>query len=84
MIGGYTPFVWNTKNGAYLKDESGSSFIFSLTNNHKFTLDKSKYATYTHHTNGPTFGNDLPDFYISNYANTTNNQYAKLNRSYVN
>ena len=84
MIGGYTPLVWNTNNQAKLKDESGSSFIFSLTNNHKFTFDKSKDATYPYHTIGPTFGNGNPDFYINDSANSTNNSYAMIDQSYVN
>jgi hypothetical protein len=84
VIGGYTPLVWNHKNGAYLKDESGSSFIFSLTNNHKFTLDKSKDATYPHSSLGPAFGSGQPDLFIYASANTTNYSYAKINQCYVN
>ncbi len=39
VIGGYTPLAWDKANdGQYQKDVSGSSFIFSLSNNHKFLL----------------------------------------------
>ena len=84
VIGGYTPLVWNTNNTTHLKDESGRSFIFSLTNNHKFTLDKSKTAIRSSPSHGPIFGGDGPDFYIENSANTTNNSYAQINKCYVN
>ncbi len=83
MIGGYTPLVWNTNNQAKLKDESGSSFIFSLTNNHKFTLDKSKTAIWSYPSHGPRFGDGSPDLFINNSANA-NNQYAQINQCYVN
>ena len=52
VIGGYTPLVWN-KSNKQVKDESGNSFIFSLTNNHKFKLDKSKTAIYQYDGYGP-------------------------------
>ncbi len=71
VIGGYTPLVWN-KSRQKLKDESGSSFIFSLSNNHKFVLDKRKDAIRQSSVNGPWFGNDFPDFYICDSANTSN------------
>jgi hypothetical protein len=71
VIGGYTPLVWN-KSRQKLKDDSGSSFIFSLSNNHKFVLDKSKDAIYQTSGDGPVFGNDSPDFYICDSANTSN------------
>ena len=45
IIGGYTPLSWN-KSGQKIKDASDRSFIFSLTNNHKFRLDKAKEAIY--------------------------------------
>ena len=82
VIGGYTPLVWDKSNSSK-KDESGKSFIFSLTNNHKFTLDKSKDALYTDTTLGPAFGSGSPDFYINDSANT-NDPYTMINQSYVN
>ncbi len=82
VIGGYTPLVWS-KSNQLLKDESGSSFIFSLSNNHKFVLDKSKDAIFQHPTLGPAFGSGAPDFYITNSSNT-NKPYAQINISYFN
>jgi hypothetical protein len=82
VIGGYTPLVWS-KSGQYQKDESGSSFIFSLSNNHKFVLDKYKDAIYQNSKHGPIFGNGSPDFYIGDSANTINS-WAKINQSYLN
>ena len=83
IVGGYTPLVWN-KSGRKLKDESGSSFIFSLSNNHKFVLDKSKDAIQQHSGTGPLFGGCSPDFYICDSANTSNSSYALINQSYLN
>ncbi len=38
-IGGYTPLKWSSHpNGVYVHDPSYTSFIFSLSNQHKFTL----------------------------------------------
>jgi hypothetical protein len=84
VIGGYTPLAWDhSKNSQCQKDESGSSFIFSLSNNHKFFLNKSKDAIQQHFSYGPCFGDGGNDFFIANYANT-NNSYAKINQSYFN
>jgi hypothetical protein len=83
VIGGYTPLVWS-KSSQKLKDESGSSFIFSLSNNHKFILDKKKDAIYQNACTGPIFGNGSPDFYICDSANTNNGSYAEINQSYLN
>jgi hypothetical protein len=82
VIGGYTPLVWS-ESGQKLKDESGSSFIFSLSNNHKFVLDKSKDAICQSSGHGPIFGNNYPDFYICDSANARNSR-AEINQSYLN
>ena len=67
-----------------MKDSSGDSFIFSLTNNHKFSLDKSQTAICLEGTLGPLFGRiyDL-DFYINDSANIKDS-YVRINKSYVN
>ncbi len=84
VIGGYTPLVWdNPSISKLMKDNSGSSFIFSLTNNHKFKLNKAKDAICQANSIGPTFGHTNPDFYISDDANTSNS-YAMINNSYIN
>jgi hypothetical protein len=84
VIGGYTPLVWDKPSiSKLMKDDSGNSFIFSLTNNHKFKLDKAKDAIYQANSIGPTFGNNNPDFYISDSVNTSNS-YAMINNSYIN
>ncbi len=85
VIGGFTHLAWDkAKHGQCQKDESGSSFIFSLSNNHKFVLDKSKDAIYNASSIGPAFGNGGPDFYICDSANKTNSSYAEINKSYFN
>lgn len=70
IIGGYTPLVWN-KNvmPVSVTDYSGRSFIFSLTNNDKFTLSKNKTAIRQWSYGGPSFGGSSPDLVISNLAN---------------
>ena len=75
--------VWN-KTNKLIKDESGSSFIFSLTNNHKFTLDKSKDAIHAHTSLGPAFGGSGPDFYLSEFANNNDSSCTMINKSYFN
>jgi hypothetical protein len=85
LIGGYTPLVWEkAKDWSCQKDESGSSFIFSLSNNHKFVLDKSKDAIQQNSCTGPVFGNGVPDFYICDSANTNKISSARINQSYLN
>jgi hypothetical protein len=84
VIGGYTPLVWDkAKHGETQKDDSGSSFIFSLSNNHKFILDKSKDAIQQHSGTGPCFGDGGNDFFINSSADT-HSSYAKINQSYLN
>ena len=80
MIGGYTPLVW--RGFGAVKDKSGGSFIFSLTNNHKFVLDMEKTAIFRG-ADGPSFGDMNPDFSISNEGNK-NDCYSRINRSYNN
>ncbi len=55
-----------------------------MTNNHKFILDKSKDAIYQHSGAGPHFGISFPDFYLDDFANSNNNSYAQINKSYTN
>jgi hypothetical protein len=84
VIGGYTPLAWDkAKNSQCQKDESGRSFIFSLSNNHKFVLDKSKDAIQQLSSYGPCFGDRGNDFYIASSANTENS-WAVINQSYWN
>lgn len=68
VIGGYTPLIWDRNASEFVKDGAGASFIFSLTNNHKFTLKNLLQAIYQRADCGPIFGNN--DFYISDSKNT--------------
>jgi hypothetical protein len=71
VIGGYNALFWdNSRHSKYETDESGNSFIFSLSNNDKFTVDKSKSAIYHYYPHGPWFGPGSPDFMIVNSGNT--------------
>ena len=64
-IGGYTALSW-TSATAYKYD--ASSFLFSLTNNHKHTQFGSQYSIYDDANYGPTFGggHDWTSFYGGN------------------
>lgn len=37
-IGAFTPLRWEYGSNNYIADESGHSFVFSLSNNDKFVL----------------------------------------------
>ena len=83
MFGGYTPLVWDKSKSGYVKDETGKSFIFSLTNNDKFILKQIENTIYQLVDCGPIFGQN--DFYISEAANTSsNNSRTHINTSYFN
>lgn len=63
---------WVTKKtGSHIEDESGESFIFSLTNQDKFSLKRKKEAIFAYEMNGPVFGGcgNGYDLYIYNKAN---------------
>ena len=72
VIGGFTKFKW-VKNNEYVSavNDEKNHFLFSLTNNDKFTITKNaQYCirTYNDSTNGPSFGGNH-DLYIANKAN---------------
>ena len=74
--------VWDkSKTSEYAKDESGSSFVFSLTSNHKLVLDKTKTAIYRGNPHGPLFGDGNSDFGISTPGS---NSWSLVGRSYTN
>jgi hypothetical protein len=76
---------WDKTKSGYINDESGTSFIFSLTNNHKFTLDKSKSAISQYFNHGPIFGTGNPDFGIIGSSNSNiSDSWAIINQSYSN
>ena len=58
-----------------------SSFLFSVTNNHKMTLNKKLNAIYGYPNYGPTFGNGC-NFNIYNQADR-NISYENIGHSYV-
>jgi hypothetical protein len=80
-IGGFTPLVW-CSNGKYRRDESGQSFVFSLSNKDKFPLHQSVNAIYDDHGYGPTFGNGH-DLHIASIGNGHCGNYAKINTNYM-
>lgn len=69
-IGGYTPIPWKIGSGNYVRDESGQSFLFSLSNKDKLILqDKDKaVGHYNNNDYGPYFGSGC-DFCISQKSN---------------
>jgi hypothetical protein len=82
VVGGYTPLIWEkTSTSEYVKDESGSSFIFSLSSNEKLVLDKSKTAIYRCSPHGPLFGDGNSDLGISAAGSDC---WSLVGRSYTN
>jgi hypothetical protein len=93
LIGGYTPLVWNKSQSGPIIDQYGTSFIFSLTNNHKFTLDRNKTAITQYSNHGPMFGTNNPDFGIRGNSDSIfldpprgqmNLSWGLINQSYSN
>lgn len=84
VIGGFTPVPWRRYSGdTYVKDESGESFLFSLTTNDKFTLRNSNNALRYDSDYGPMFGNGI-DFSVVNSANTDKRNHCSINNGYYN
>jgi hypothetical protein len=86
IIGGFTPVPWKKYySDTYIKDESGQSFVFSLSNNDKFTLQNTNYALRYYQDYGPMFGNgNGTDFSILNSANTDKKSICNINNGYYN
>lgn len=83
MIGGFTSELWDKNgNGKSVSDYAGHSFIFSLTNRHKFVLEQHEHAIQTGVEDGPRFGNGA-DLVIKDKANENNNSYANICTSYT-
>ena len=55
IFGGYARPPWNS-GGAYIRDPSGSSFLFTCRNQTKHPLTEYAKAIYGHGSMGPTFG----------------------------
>ena len=56
-IGGFTPLKWcSSQSREYVGDDSKESFIFSLTYNDKFVLEKNDKAIQNYKERGPVFG----------------------------
>jgi hypothetical protein len=65
------------------KDPSNNTFIFSLTNNHKFNLKQGSEAAILQYSSaGPTFGTGPSDIYVKNKANSTS-MYGNIGNSFV-
>lgn len=87
MIGGFTAFKWQQNNNyiSVVNDEK-NHFIFSLTNNDKFTITKNhQYGIYGYGSNdlGASFGGGH-DFTIGDKANINNKSYANICHTYTN
>jgi hypothetical protein len=56
-IGGFTPLKWSSpQDVTYATDNGKESFIFSLTHNDKFTLQKPEYTILNKADTGVAFG----------------------------
>ena len=82
LFGGYTPISWNSTIWDFCKDESNSSFLFSLTKKTKHKLIQPDYATKNNKANlGPVFGGGF-DLCISNDCNKNDDSLSNLGKSY--
>ena len=72
-----------TSQGDWAADNSKESFIFSLTHNDKFTLQKPDNAIYNNSSFGPNFGFGS-DILVYDKANSKNNSRANICSSYHN
>ncbi len=81
-IGGFTPLKWSSPDG-HTADNSKESFIFSLSNNDKFTLQKPEYAICNSKNYGPTFGGGC-DLYVCDKANSSNSSRTNICHTYHN
>ena len=73
VIGGFTTFKWVKNNDQWVSavNDEKSNFLFSLTNNDKFTITQNaQYCiqTYNNDNNGPSFGGGH-DLHVYNKAN---------------
>ena len=77
--------IWDRAgNNRTDKDPSDKTFVFSLTNNHIFTLKQNHEAAILQYSSaGPTFGMGPSDIYIKNKANTLT-MYGNIGGSFVN
>jgi hypothetical protein len=65
IIGGYTPLIHDqAPYDAYIEDSSGESFIFSLTDDQKFTL-KNKNSAIIRYSNKSAINFGAGEFYIA-------------------
>jgi hypothetical protein len=73
---------WHS-SGSYSTDSTGKTFVFSLTNNHKFVAETQTNNTYGHSSYGPTFG-DGHDFYLADGCNNNFSSYSNVNYRHKN
>ena len=86
LIGGFTAFAWKSGVNGNVPGtvNSPDHFVFSLTNNHKFTLTQNPQCCLSFDDSyGPIFG-DGHDFCIQDKANENNISYTIIGKSYTN
>lgn len=66
-----------------MKDESMTSFLFSLTNGDKFQLTNKEQTVYHYSNHGPRFGGGA-DLIIYDKANENTSSSANINHTYKN
>ena len=86
MIGGFSASTWKVQsNDTRWGDDSGDSFVFSLTNLDKFTMQQRGYCFRYLNGYGPMFGNQNgTDFFITNRANKERDCGGNINNGYWN
>ena len=90
VIGGYTSFNWykdTTGHSVSSRKDSNGHFIFSLTNNDRFTITQNEancIYIYDNDTYGPIFGGPSWDLYIYDKANQNNSSGVQIGHAYTN
>ncbi len=86
VIGAYSRLSFNptkAKSGEYVCDDTGASFIFSISNNETFRLINKSGAIYRYGSKDKIrFGSD--EFTLGDRANMGHNCYTSLNSYYNN
>lgn len=84
VIGGFTPLKWDaTRDGNYEYDNTGSSFLFSLSRKEKMRLVEPSRAIANDSKFGPVFGSGH-DFAISDGADKYAHSSSEFPSSYSN
>jgi hypothetical protein len=87
VFGGFTPIAWDSSS-SYKPDDTGKSFLFSLTNPRNsepkiFPISRASHSICCSASCGPRFGSGY-DIYVADRCNENTNSYTNVGHSYKN